>query len=160
MAVQTSYNVYHDEKYAGAVNAINPYSTVSRLNGTGDSIPFGYGVVTDSTVENGAKLPAAIDTALTFTGVAMRELNRSFADNETFGAVDDQDFTVVQDGRVAVVLGGTVTKDAQLYLGVGADVAGTFTASAGTGDTLAVLITNAKFEEAGDAGDVVWAKFK
>jgi len=156
MSVQTSYSVYHDAKYAGQV--VNLIDSVSRYNGTGAAIPFGYAVVSDG--EGKAKLPTATDTALTFEGIAMREVNRAYAPGDTFGAVDGQDFTVVTAaGKVAVVAGATVAQDEAVYFGIGSSVAGKFTNAAGTGVTEAVLISKAKFLEAGDADDVVWVKF-
>lgn len=156
MSVQTSYSVYHGEKYAGQV--VNLIDSVSRYNGTGDSIPFGYAVVSDGAGK--AKLPTASDTALTFEGIVMREVNRAYSVGETFGAVDGQDFTVVTAaGKMAVVAGSSVAQDDAVYFGVGADVAGKFTNAAGTGATLAVLLSKAKFLEDGSADDVVWVKF-
>ena len=163
MAVQTTYSEYHAAKYAGQVNQLNPYDSVSRLNGTGDSIPFGYGVVTSGT--DGAALPTNTDTALTFVGVAMRELNRAFESGETFGAKDGQDFTVVTEGRVAVVAGATVAKDDPVYLIIGDGTTpnallGKFSNVVGSTTSTGVLIPDAKFEEAGTDGDATWVKFK
>lgn len=156
MSVQNSYSVYHGEKYAGQV--VNLIDSVSRYNGTGAAIPFGYAVVSDGAGKS--KLPTATDTELTFDGIAMRELNRAYGDGEAFGAVDGQDFTVITAaGKVAVVAGATVGLNDAVYFGVGADVAGKFTNVAGTGATASVLISKAKFLEAGDVGDIVWVKF-
>ncbi|AUR99189.1 hypothetical protein NVP1263B_29 [Vibrio phage 1.263.B._10N.286.51.B1] len=154
MAVQTTYSVYHAAKYAGAVNSVNPYATESKLNTDTVNIPFGYGVVADG--ETGMILPSTGDTAADFVGVAMRELNRAYADGETFGAPVGRDGTVVTHGRVAVVAGATVANRDPVFLGIGADVAGKFTNAAGTGATEAVEITGAKFQEAGVDGDAVW----
>lgn len=159
MAVQTSYSVYHDEKYAGAVNSVNPYGTVSKFNDTGDTIPFGYGVVSDG--EDGMALPTDSSTASNFIGITMRELNRAYEDSETFGAQDQRDGAVVTFGRVAGVLGGTVAKDDSVYMVIGDGTTpntllGTFTNSVGSGTSTAVAVSNAKFLEAGDAADAVW----
>ncbi len=159
MAVQTSYSVYHDEKYAGAVNSINPYGTVSKINNEGDTIPFGYGVVTDG--ENGMILPTDSSVATEFVGITMRELNRAYEDSETFGAQDARDGAVVTFGRVAGVAGGTVVKDDSVYMIVGDGTTpnedlGKFTNAVGSGTTTAVAISNAKFLEGGDADEAVW----
>lgn len=154
MAVQTSYSVYHGAKYAGAVNSVNPYATASKLNTGAANIPFGYGVVSDG--ENGMVLPTSGSVAAEFIGIVMRELNRAYADGEVFGAPVGYDGTVVTHGRVAGVAGATVAKDEPVFLGVGSSVAGKFTNAAGTGATLAVAITGAKFLEAGGDGDAVW----
>jgi hypothetical protein len=156
MSVQTSYSVYHGAKYAGQV--VNLIDSVSRYNGTGAAIPFGYAVVSDG--EGKAKLPTAADTALTFEGISMREVNRAYGPTDTFGSVDGQDFTVVTSaGKIAVVAGATVAINDAVYFGIGSSVAGKFTNAAGTGVTAAILISKAKFLEAGDADDVVWVKF-
>ncbi|CAH9012212.1 virion structural protein [Vibrio phage F35 g1] len=156
MTVQNSYAVYHGEKYAGQV--VNLIDSVSRYNGTGDSIPFGYAVVSDG--EGKSKLPTASDTALTFDGISMREVNRAYSVGETFGAVDGQDFTAITAaGKVAVVVGMTVAQNDPVYFGVGADVAGKFMNEAGTGTTAAVLLEKAKFLESGVEDDAVWVKF-
>ena len=154
MPVQTTYSVYHAEKYAGAVNSVNPYGTVSKLNTDTVSIPFGYGVVADG--ESGMTLPATDSVATEFVGIAMRELNRAYADSETFGAPVGRDHAVVTFGKVAGVAGATVAYGDAVYMGVGVDVQGKFTNAAGTGDTLAVAITGAKFLEAGADGEAVW----
>lgn len=163
MAVQTTYDVYHAAKYAGQVNQLNPFDTVSRHNGSGDSIPFGLGVVTSGT--DAATLPTNTDTELTFVGVAMRELNRAYEDAETFGAKDGQDFTVVTEGRVAVVAGATVAKDDPVYMIIGDGtlpntLLGKFSNVAGATTTTGVLIPDAKFEEAGTLDAATWVKFK
>lgn len=154
MAVQTSYSVYHAEKYAGAVNSVNPYATESKLNTDTVNIPFGYGVVADG--ESGMKLPTAGSVIADFVGVSMRELNRAYADGAAFGAEKDQDGTVVTHGRVAVVAGATVANRDPVFLGVGSAVAGKFTNVAGTGTTAAVQVVGAKFQEAGVDGAAVW----
>ena len=154
MAVQTTYSVYHGAKYAGAVNSVNPYGSVSKLNTDAATVPFGYGVVSDGS--GGMELPTSGSTAAEFIGISMRELNRAYADGETFGAPVGRDGTVVTFGHVAGVAGEAVVEADAVYLGVGSAVAGKFMNSAGTGTTLAVLISNAKFTESGAEDDAVW----
>lgn len=154
MAVQTTYSVYHAEKYAGAVNSVNPYATASKLNVEGDVIPFGYGVVADG--EDGMVLPDAGSVAGDFIGITMRELNRAYADGETFGAPVGRTHAVVTFGKVAGVAGASVAYGDDVFLGIGSSVAGKFTNAAGTGATEAVQIVGAKFLEAGADGDAVW----
>lgn len=163
MAVQTTYSINHAAKYAGMVNQMNPFDTVSRYNGTGDTIGFGYGVVTSGT--DGAALPDETATASAFIGVAMREMNRAFQDDETFGAKDANDFTVVTTGRIAVVAGITVAKDDPVYLIIGDGTAGNtlvgkFSNVIGADETTGVLIPNAKFEEAGVLDAALYVQFK
>ena len=57
---------------------MNLIDSVSRHNGTGAAIPFGYAVVSDGAGSK-AKPPTATDTALTFEGIVMREVNRAYA---------------------------------------------------------------------------------
>ncbi|MDX1474496.1 MAG: hypothetical protein R3309_10020 [Reinekea sp.] len=159
MPVQTSYSVYHDAKYAGAVNSVNPYATVSKLNTDTVTIPFGYGVVADG--DNGMQLPTNASTAADFIGISMRELNRAYQDGEIFGAPVGQDHAVVTHGRIAGVAGVTVSNRDDVYLIIGDGTTpnallGRFSNAAGAGVTAAVQITGAKFLEGGDNGDPVW----
>jgi len=154
MAVQTTYSVYHAEKYAGAVNSVNPYGTVSKLNASDAVVPYGYGVVTDG--NGGMELPSASSTALEFIGIAMREVNRAYADGEAFGDPIGRDGTVVTFGKVAGVAGMAVAESEQVFLGVGSAVAGKFMSEAGTGTSAAISITGAKFLESGVEDGAVW----
>lgn len=154
MAVQTTYSVYHGAKYAGAVNSVNPYSTISKVNTDTDNVAFGLFVVGDG--DSGFTAPTSSSTAAELIGVTMRELNRAYADDETFGAVVGRDAAIVTMGTVAVTAAAAVATTDTVYVGVGADVAGQVTNDAGSGDTLAVELTGAKFAESVDAGEPVF----
>jgi hypothetical protein len=153
MAVQTTYSIEHAVAYAGMLADEQIFNSVSKLNADTVTIPYGKGVVTSG--EEGAILPVPASTAAQFIGVAMRELNRAYADGDTFGAPVDRDFTVVTHGVIWVTVLDTVAKDAPVYLRVGATGAGDFSGVVGTGATLGVLVAGAKFLTGGDAGDLV-----
>ena len=153
MAVQTSYSTDHAALYKGQIVDGQLLNSVSRLNKSGATIPYGQGVVSDG--KGAATLPGDASTAAQFNGVVMRETNRAYADGDTFGAPDERDMTVVTLGVIAVELLDTVTLDSPVYLRVGATGRGDFSGIVGTGVTLGVLVPNAKFKSAGGAGDLV-----
>lgn len=153
MAVQTTYSNYHGESYKGMVADGQLVNTVSKLNASGATIEYGVGVVSDG--ETSAALPVPASTAAEFVGVVKYELNRAYVAGETFGAPDKFDMTVVTHGVVYVKVLDTVAKDAPVYLRVGATDAGNFSGIVGTGDTLGVLLSGAKFLTGGGAGDLV-----
>lgn len=157
MAVQTTYTNYHGEAYKGMVADGQLVNTVSKLNASGATIAYGMGVVSDG--ETAAELPSPTSTAAEFVGVVKYELNRAYAAGDTFGAPDAYDMTVVTHGVVWVEVLDTVAKDAPVYLRVGATDAGNFSGIVGTGDTLGVLVANAKFLTGGGAGDLVKVSF-
>ena len=90
MAVQTTYSINHGVAYAGMVADQQLQNTTSKLNADTVNIPYGKGVV--SSGEDGAILPVPASVAAEFVGVAKRELNRAYADADTFGAVIDRDW--------------------------------------------------------------------
>jgi hypothetical protein len=153
MSVQTNYGIEHADRYLGMVADSQLINTVSRLNKGAVNIAFGKGVVTDG--ENGAKLPTSASVLKSFNGVAMRELNRAYMDEETFGAAAGFDFSVITDGVVFVKTLADVTIDDAVFLRVGATDAGDFAKAAGSGVTLSIAITGAKFLETKSAGEIV-----
>lgn len=153
MPVQGGNAINHAAAYAGMPADAQTYNHVSKLNAGSANIPYGYGVV--SSGDNGAVLPTDTSTAANFIGVAVRELNRAYAPNETFGAPVDRDMTVRTAGPIWVTARVAVTKDQPVYLVIG-DGTGTnqgqFSNVAGTGPTAAVLIPNAKWVSSAGAG--------
>jgi len=153
MSVQGGNAINHLPAYAGMPADGEIYNHVSKLNAGPANIPYGYGVV--SSGDDGAVLPTSTSTAANFIGVAVRELNRAYADNETFGAPVDRDMTVRTAGPIWVTARVAVTKDQPVYLVIG-DGTGTnqgqFSNVAGTGPTAAVLIPNAKWVSSAGAG--------
>ena len=154
MTVQTSYSIDHAEAYAGMKADQQAINTVSKLNQSGATIVYGKAVATDTT-EGNARLVATGDTTLDFNGVVMRELNRAYADGDTFGAPDDRDMTVITHGVVWVVAAEAVAVDEQAFMRVGATSQGDWSNAAGTGVTESILIVGAKFITAGAQGDLV-----
>lgn len=146
MAVQGGNTINHNALYAGMVTSLQLVNTVSKFNGTGATIAYGLGVVSDG--ETGMKLPESSSTEAEFIGVVKYELNRAYQDGAVMGATDKFDATVVTRGVIAVMPAVDVSRDDDVYLIVG-DGTGTkdgmFTNVAGTGATAAVQITGAKW---------------
>ena len=153
MPVQNSYGVYHDQAYAGMVADGQLGNAISKLNGDTVTIPYGKGVVSDG--ENSSKLPVSGSVVAEFNGVAIRELNRAYADGDTFGAPKDMDMSVLTQGVIWVTALVTVVKDEPVFLRVGATDPGDFSNIASSGATLGVAIDGAKFLTGGGAGDLV-----
>ena len=162
MTVQsaTSYLTEHQAAYAGMLADLQLYNTISKLNKTAATIPYGKGVVSED--EDGAQLPSSGDTALQFTGVVMYEINRAQLDATIPGVTPgeagipvDRDGTIITHGVEWVVAAGTVAKDDQAFLRLGATNNGDFANAAGSGATESVSIPNAKFLTGGDVGDLV-----
>lgn len=152
MAVLGGNAIEHGVAYAGQVADLQLRNKVSKLNQTGASIAYGKGLVTED--EQSAQLPVPESTAAEFNGVLVYELNRARQDGET-GAPTGYDMTLLTEGVIWVTVLDTVAKDAPVYLRVGATDAGDFSGVEGSDDTLGVLLPNAKFLTAGDAGDLV-----
>lgn len=153
MAVPGGGALEHGVAYKGQLADMQARNKISKLNKSGATIEYGLGLVTDG--EGAAKLPGDASTAAEFVGVLARELNRAYADGETFGAQDKRDMTIVTHGVVFVEALDTVTKDADVYLRVGSTGRGNFSGIAGAGVTAGVQIAGAKFLTGGDAGDLV-----
>lgn len=151
--VATSYGLNHNPAYAGMVADGELANIISKLNDSTVTIRYGAAVVRSG--EGTARYPTAASTSGDFIGVAVRELNRSYMDGQTFGAVPAKDFSVLTAGVIYVVAAEAVTVGAPAFFRVGSDGNGNFAASAGADDTLAVAIPNAKFVSAGAAGSLV-----
>lgn len=155
MAVQTTYATDHGKAYPGLVAGMNPLATQSKLNKSGDGIPFGYGVVTVD--DESAALPNSLSTADQFIGAVMRELNRVTETDGTFNASNERDMTVVTHGVIWATANAAVSKDDPVYLIV-SDGSGTnqgeFSNVVGAGATLAVEITDAKWISSAGAGEL------
>lgn len=156
MTVQTTYGIDHGVAYAGMVADQQLNNAVSRLNKTAAIIIYGVGVVSDG--ENGMKLGTAGAVADDFVGVVMYEINRAQADGDPAGVPIERDGSIVTDGVIWVKVLDTVAVDAPVYLRIGATGQGEFSGIAGAGATEGLLLPNAKFLSAGDAGDLVRIK--
>lgn len=155
--VQASYNLNHGNAWAGMVADDQLANIVSKLNTDTATIAYGKGVVADG--ENGAKLPATGAVAANFVGVAVRELNRSYAAADTFGAPVKKDYSVMTVGVIWVkVLEAVAARDAA-YLRIGSTSPGDFCKTAGTGATESIAIPGAKFLTAASAGGLAKISF-
>jgi hypothetical protein len=157
MAITGGYSIDHNAAYAGMMADGQLANVISKLNTETANIPFGKGVVADGI--EGAKLPTAATVAADFVGVAYYELNRAYADADTFGAVVDRDFSVTTVGPIWVLAAEAVTARQPVFLRVGSTNTGDFAAAAGTGATLSVEIPNAKFLTSADEGELVKVSF-
>ena len=144
MAVQGGYAINHNALYAGMATSIQLCNTVSKFNGTGATIAYGLGVVSDG--DDGMKLPEPSSTSRNFIGVVKYELNRAYQDGDVMGAPARFDATVITRGEIAVMPAVDVSRDDPVYLIVGdGDKKGMFSNTAGSGATAAVQITGAKW---------------
>ena len=144
MAVQGGNTINHNVLYAGMVTTLQLVNTISKFNGTGATIAYGLGVVSDG--ETGMKLPEASSTESEFIGVVKYELNRAYQDGDVMGATDKFEADVVTRGEIAVMPAVDVSRDDDVYLIVGGGAKkGMFTNAAGSGATTAVQITGAKW---------------
>lgn len=161
MAVVGGNAIDHAKAYAGLGVTFEVNNIVGRLNASDVIIPFGKGVVTDTSVtsENAARLPVVTDNASDFNGVAFYALNRAYQDDESIGAVPKRSFDVMTMGEIWVYARTTVAKDDPVFLIVGDTGAnnyhGDFINVATSGTYTGVELTDAKFTSAGSAGDLV-----
>lgn len=146
MTVQTSYSFEHAVAYQGQIADLQLCNTVSKLNKSGATIPFGYAVIHDG--DDAAKIAGAVFTGSAVVGIVARELNRAYADGDTFGAPDDRDMTVVTSG----VIWATTVDSATIGGNVYADQDGTIRATAGA---TGIQIPGAKFASSAGAGELV-----
>lgn len=149
----TSYGLNHNKAFLGMVADGELANIISKLNTSDVNIRYGAAVVRDG--EGGAKYPADDGVNDKFVGVAVRELNRSYMDGQTFGAVAHKDFSVMTVGVIWVRAAESVTLGAPAFFRTGTTGNGDFAMAAGTGATIAVAIPNAKFVSSGAAGDLV-----
>lgn len=151
--VASSYSINHNKAFAGQVADGQLANIISKLNTSGVNIAFGKAVFRDG--ETGAKAAAPTNVAADFVGVAVRELNRAYADGAVFGAVPKKDFSVLTAGPIWVKAAETVAAGDPVFARVGATNQGDFAKAAGADGTLAVQVAGAKFVTGGNAGDLV-----
>lgn len=146
----TSYGLNHDAAFTGMVADGQVANIVSKINDDTATVAYGKGVVRSG--EKGFKAATASSTAGDFVGVLVRELNRSYADGETFGAPVDRPASVLTAGVIWVTVAEDVAVGDAAFLRVGATQTGDFTKAAGETATLSVAIPGAKFLTAATAG--------
>ena len=146
----TSYGLNHDAAFVGMVADGQVANIVSKINDATATVTYGKGVVRNG--EKGFLTATADSVAADFVGVLVRELNRSYADGETFGASVDRPASVLTAGVIWVTVAEAVAAGDAAFLRVGATQTGDFAKSAGTDATLSVAITGAKFLTAAASG--------
>lgn len=150
MPITGGYTLNHGDRYAGMVVDAQTNNSVSKLNKSGATIPWGRFVARD-----GDDSIAPVDdttTAADIVGVLRRELNRAQVDGSTGGAPDDRDASVLTVGTIYVETLGAVTAGQDVYAVIGADGTpaakpGIANNAAGTTATTGVKVPGAKFVE-------------
>lgn len=146
----TSYGLNHDAAFTGMVADGQVANIVSKINDDTATVAYGKGVVRSG--EKGFKAATSASEAADFVGVLVRELNRSYADGETFGAPIDRPASVLTAGVIWVTVAEAVDVGDAAFLRVGATQTGDFAKAAGSAATLSVAIPGAKFLTAATAG--------
>ena len=150
----TGYGLNHGNAFAGMVADDQVSNVVTKTNITATTVPYGKGVVRDTTTntETGIGTIATTTTAAMFVGVAVRELNRAYNTGDTFGAVPTKDFSVLTAGTIWVTVRETVVPGDAACLIINATNPGDFKKTAGAND--AVAITGAKFLTGATTGNL------
>ena len=150
----TGYGLNHGNAFAGMVADDQVSNVVTKTNITAVTVPYGKGVVRDTTTntETGIGTIATTTTAAMFVGVAVRELNRAYNTGDTFGAVPAKDFSVLTAGTIWVTVRETVVPGDAACLIINATNPGDFKKTAGAND--AVAITGAKFLTGATTGNL------
>ncbi len=143
----------------GRINPVGAVNTSTRIADGATAINAGMAVI-KSTADNAVILPAAAFTYANFQGV----VGFSPVDTEATISAGSREYdsgdvlTIAKSAEVEILLGGTVTKDADLFFvhtAGGASLIHTFRADADTARASAVpMIAN----EGGVAGQVIKAQ--
>lgn len=141
MAITGGYTINHGDRYAGMVVDAQANNSVSKLNKSGATVPFGVFVARDG--DDGFTTVAAGADATDIIGVLRRELNRAQVDGATGGAPEDRDASVLTTGTIYVHTTGAVNQGDPVHVVPGGADAGKATATA----TDNVAIAGAKFIE-------------
>ncbi|MBR8654203.1 hypothetical protein KDH83_12955 [Achromobacter sp. Marseille-Q0513] len=150
MPITGGYTLNHGDRYAGMVVDAQANNSVSKLNKSGATVPWGVFVARAGA--NGFVPVTHTTTAASIIGVLRRELNRAQLDDAVGGAPRDRDATVLTVGPVFVPTLGAVNAGDAVYAVIGTDVApaanpGFANNAAGSAATTGVLIAGAKFIE-------------
>lgn len=149
----SSYGLNHGAAYAGMVADDQLANIISKVNGTSAVIPYGKIVFRDGI--DAAKPGTSASTLADLLGVVVRELNRSYAPNEAFGAAVAKDMSVMTVGAIWVFTQEDVSPTDKVFVRVGATNVGDVAKSAGDAGTLSIEWPNAKFLTAAKAGELV-----
>lgn len=150
MPITGGYTLNHGDRYAGMVVDAELNNSVSKLNKSSATVPWGVFVARDG--DDGFKPVTDTTTAADIIGVLRRELNRAQLDGSTGGAPADRDATVLTVGTIYVPTLGAVTAGQDVYAVIGTDAAaapnpGIANNAAGTAATTGVKVAGAKFIE-------------
>lgn len=141
MPITGGYTLNHGDRYAGMVVDAQTNNSVSKLNKSGATVPFGVFVARDG--DDGFTTVGTGATAADIIGVLRRELNRAQVDGATGGAPEDRDASVLTAGTIYVHTTGAVNQGDPVHVVPGGADAGKATATA----TDNVAIAGAKFIE-------------
>ena len=147
-----------DTRVQGRISAFKPVNTDSRTADGATAIDPGMAVI-KSTADYDVILPAAIFTYAQFQGVVAwsptdKEISLDAGD-KSYEANDD--VTIIKDGEVEILLGGTVAMDDDLFFvhtAAGASAIHTYRADLDTNKASQVPMIAL---EAGVSGDVIKA---
>lgn len=150
MPITGGYTLNHGDRYAGMVVDAQINNSVSKMNKSGATVPFGVFVARDG--DDGFAPVDDTTVAADIIGVLRRELNRAQVDGSTGGAPDERDASVLTAGTIYVPTVGGVNAGDPVYAVVGTGAApaenpGVANNAAGTAATTGVLIPGAKFIE-------------
>lgn len=146
MGITQNVALKHDAWFVGQVADIEVKNTVTKVN-TDAEIGFGVAVAFDG--DEGMKALTSSSTSANICGITVREYQHVGE-----GIPAHATATVMTMGVVAVKVATDVTVGSAVYAGTGANVLGQFTNVAGSGATLAVALTGAKFRTSAKAGEI------
>jgi len=141
MPITGGYTLNHGDRYAGMVVDAQINNSVSKLNKSGGTVPWGVFVARDG--DDGFTTVGAGADATDIIGVLRRELNRAQVDGATGGAPENRDASVLTTGTIYVHTTGAVNQGDPVHVIPGGADAGKATATA----TNNVAIAGAKFIE-------------
>lgn len=141
MPITGGYTLNHGDRYAGMVVDAQANNSVSKLNKSGGTVPWGVFVARDG--NDGFTTVGASATAADIIGALRREMNRAQLDGETGGAPADRDASVLTTGPIYVHTTGAVNQGDPVFVVPGTADAGKATAT----EEDNVAIAGAKFIE-------------
>lgn len=155
---QTPYTINHDRALAGMVADGEVNNTISKVNKSTATIPYGRFVARAG--DDGMNPLAAATASADILGVLRYEVNRAQT-GATAGCPVDRDGSVLTMGAVYVETIAAVTAGAPVYAVVAQNAnTGKAAAAVGADATLAVAVTGATFAESATAGQLVKVSLK
>lgn len=145
MPITGGYTLNHGDRYAGMVVDAQTSNSVSKLNKSGATVPWGVFVARDG--DDGFTTVGTGATAADIIGVLRREINRAQADGAASGAPADRDATVLTAGTIYVQTDGAVDQGDAVYVIAGGSNSGKATANAGGEEDGNLAVPGAKFIE-------------